>query len=158
MNLDETGSYGAPENIEANVSSTEVIVDQITLDFSFNKETLKRDVKLIIKELFFAGTMPRTQKYLLENSFLREPLPEHSQPRSWEDQLRFLCSVNIVLRGIAQVYLCNNPLSGLLICIGLAHTSTQLLVYALVGTICSTLLGSMLCMPDSTDITSGLCG
>ncbi len=149
-------------NVEANVAPTEAI-DQASFDFSFTKESLQRDTKLIVKELFFAGIMPRTQKYLLENSFLREPLPQHSEPRSWKDQLHFLgisflCTINIVLRGIAQVYLCNNPLSGFLICIGLAHTSTQLLVYALVGTICSTLLGSVLCMPDSTDITSGLCG
>ncbi|CAN0443614.1 unnamed protein product, partial [Ectocarpus fasciculatus] len=65
---------------------------------------------------------------------------------------------SIVLRGISQVYLCNNPLTGVFICAGLYVTDPQLLVYALVGTVCATLGASLLCLPASTEIVSGLTG
>jgi hypothetical protein len=128
---------------------------------------LRKHVKAAIHELFVSGNMPRTQKYLLENSFFNESetsIDASDSERSYFVHIVYkifisiLFCVNVVLRGISQVYLCNNPISGLLICVGLAHVSDKLLVYALVGTICSTTIGSILTMPASTELAAGLCG
>ena len=67
-------------------------------------------------------------------------------------------SVDIILRGIAQVYLCNHPVSGLLISIGLFLTFPELLMFAIVGCIGSTLASFMVCRETFVNIQSGLCG
>ena len=120
----------------------------------------------IFRELFLDGNMPRTQKYLVMNSFLGDQqAPDNNSEKesSMNEKLYFflvsiLCCINIVLRGVSQVYLCNNPISGVLICIGLYLTSPQLLIYGLVGTACGTLAGSLFCLPHTEEITAGLCG
>lgn len=70
----------------------------------------------------------------------------------------FLCASDILLRGIAQVYLCNHPVSGLLISFGLLHTSAELFVFALVGCMGSTLASYFICKESWDNIQSGLCG
>lgn len=69
-----------------------------------------------------------------------------------------LCSGDILLRGLAQVYLCNHPLSGLLIALGLFVTAPQLLIFALIGCFGSTLTSALLCRESWDNIQSGLCG
>lgn len=68
-----------------------------------------------------------------------------------------LCATDILLRGIAQVFLCNHPVSGLLISLGLYYTSPQLFVFALVGCMGST-LSSHLIKESWQNVQSGLCG
>lgn len=46
--------------------------------------------------------------------------------------------IDIILRGIGQVFFQNNPLTGLLFLIGIAINSWQMALYALLGTIVST--------------------
>ena len=70
-----------------------------------------------------------------------------------------LLFVDVVLRGIAQVFLCNHPLSGLFICVGLACSSAALLGFALLGTVCATLGAQIIARPSyESDVASGLCG
>jgi urea transporter len=102
-------------------------------------------VLLIIDEVFFSGTMPNLKKYAFDNKY-----------NGAFNTILFL--IDVVLRGISQVYLCDNPVSGILICIGLGMTSYSLVGYALLGTFFATLGAYLIAQPDVEDITSGLCG
>jgi urea transporter len=66
--------------------------------------------------------------------------------------------IDIVLRGIAQVFLCNNPLSGIFICIGLSFTSVTMLGYAFLTTLLATFSAWLVGTPAIEDVLSGLCG
>ena len=67
-------------------------------------------------------------------------------------------SVDIILRGVGQVYICNHPLTGLCICIGYYISSPTLLGFAITGTVGSTLGGILLVSPDWPEISNGLFG
>lgn len=129
----------------------------------------------ILDELLFAGNMPVLQAYLLKYSFLGDGGKPDLSPKdkdgdtstesnkTWRETFHYwlislACCISIVLRGVSQVYLCNNPLTGVMICIGLYLTDPKLLIFALVGTASATLCASLVCLPASTEIVSGLTG
>jgi urea transporter len=122
----------------------------------------------IFNEIFFSGYMPKSQSYLLNNSFFSdESSPATDETANSTNYYLYVLTrtlfstfviIDIILRGISQVYLCNHPITGIFICVGLALSSTKLVVYAIVGTICSTFAGSFLCLPGINEIASGLCG
>jgi urea transporter len=117
-------------------------------------------LRLTLQEIFFSGYMPLTQKYLIDNSLFGNPFVEGHNHIAYLHGfiITMVLFVDIILRGIAQVYLCNHPITGLFICAGLALSSTKLLVYAIVGTSVSTLSCSILCLPGMNEVASGLCG
>ena len=99
----------------------------------------------VISEIVLSGDMPRWKAFVLRNhrhNFL----------------LYLLFWLDVVLRGVSQVYLCDHPVSGVLILLGLVCTSGSLAAMALLGTLCSTLGAHLVCRPPLDDITSGLCG
>jgi len=98
---------------------------------------------IALDEIFYSGSMPRWKKYLIDN-------------KSTNFVVYLLFLVDIILRGISQVYLCDNPVSGIFICIALGITSMSLLGYALLGTLFATLGAFIVATPPIADITSGL--
>jgi urea transporter len=91
--------------------------------------------------------MPKTQEYLFQHGFVkRKPF-----------QFILLC-IDIVLRGIAQVFLCNHPICGIFVCIGLLMSDYQLPLYALIGTAVSTASAVLVARPPQADVLAGLCG
>jgi urea transporter len=56
------------------------------------------------------------------------------------------------------VFLCNHPITGIFILIGLGITSIELVGYALLGAIFGTMGAALIGRPPMHDITSGLCG
>jgi hypothetical protein len=122
--------------------------------------------KDVFEEVFLSGNMQRTQDFILRWSYFNKNRPADAvlpRPFHWLAPLvplfmsLVLCA-DVVFRGIAQVYLCNHPISGILVCIGLAHESTQLLVFGLMGTACATLMCWLICVPNPSEVLSGLCG
>jgi hypothetical protein len=121
--------------------------------------------KDVFEEVFLSGNMQRTQDFILRWSFFNKNRPEVLLPRplQWLAPLvplfmsLVLCA-DVVFRGIAQVYLCNHPITGILVCIGLALESTQLLVFGLMGTACATLMCWLICVPNPSEVLTGLCG
>lgn len=71
---------------------------------------------------------------------------------------RVIFAIDVVLRGIAQVFLCNNPLSGVLILAGLALSSPVLSYYSLLGCVGSTVGAYFLAGSALIDVANGLCG
>jgi hypothetical protein len=121
---------------------------------------LKRKLLWILREILYTGNMPNAQEYLYKHSFFHFEGQDAQSSNGLFIQLlsTILVVVDIILRGIAQVFLCNNPISGIFICAGLAHTSTRLLVYAIIGTAASSLSGVLLTLPPLTEVASGLLG
>ena len=149
--------------LDVHATIKEDIADKIDLSEKKVEEILMETLwGSVVDELLFAGNMPVLQDYLLKYGFLGGASLE-AKEGTLLDKAHYLavsiaCAASIVLRGISQVYLCNNPLTGILICAGLYVTDPKLLVYALVGTVCATLGASLLCLPASTEIVSGLTG
>ena len=87
---------------------------------SFESESIVWGMGEVLNEIFLSGNMPHFHKYACSKSV---------------DSVGFvgLYVPNLLLRGISQVFLCNHPLSGLLICGGLAVTSVELMCHALLG-------------------------
>lgn len=116
----------------------------------------------IIDELFFAGNMPILHEYLCKYSFLGDSPLSEVGTTLWGKvhyiTISILLLVTVLLRGISQVYLCNNPFTGILICVGLYLTDPKLLIYAIVGTVSATTGAFVLCLPSSMEILSGLTG
>jgi urea transporter len=69
-----------------------------------------------------------------------------------------LLVIDVVLRGIAQVFLCNHPISGIFICIGLAFTSGQMLGYSILTTALATGTALFVATAPLPDVLAGLCG
>jgi urea transporter len=150
------------ENLAANFTQAkEDLVEKIEIGDKLVDDILTETrYGAILDELFFAGNMPVFQAYLQKYSFLGDYVAKES---NWKESVHFVvislaCCISIVLRGVSQVYLCNNPLTGVMICIGLYLTDPKLLVFGLVGTTCATLFASVVCLPASTEIVSGLTG
>ena len=99
----------------------------------------------IAVEVFLTGDMPNWKAYLQRN-----------HRRSVFHYLLFVSDV--VLRGVAQVYLCDNPVTGVLVLCGLICTSWILAAYAVLGTFFATLGALLICRPHFGTITSGMCG
>jgi len=98
--------------------------------------------------------MPRWKRFLTS----RRGDPTASPFTCYNALLSFLALCDITLRGISQVFLCDNPVSGLFICAGLACTSPELLAYALIGTVCGTVGAALLATAPAKDVAAGLCG
>lgn len=103
--------------------------------------------KAVIAEIFYSGDMKQTQRYLKEEAFRNKSI-----------RAFILLVFDVIFRGIAQVFLCNNPVSGFLISIGLMFTSFDLFGYAFFATAIST-LSAIVFSPKSTDLLfNGLLG
>ncbi len=103
------------------------------------------EVEAIFHEVFISANMPRVKDYF----FAR-------RASSSLYSILFLCDV--VFRGISQVFLAEHPISGILICIGLGLSSLQLMLYAIWGTVCSTLGARLVAEARLEDVRAGLCG
>mmetsp|Transcript_20507 Transcript_20507/g.34314 ORF Transcript_20507/g.34314 Transcript_20507/m.34314 type:complete len:569 (+) Transcript_20507:180-1886(+) len=121
----------------------------------------------ILDDILFGGNMPFLRKCLDNFEFY----PMNSVTGNKEEGICELLvwyskkiphmlayCMDILFRGVGQVYLCNHPITGLFVCIGLYLTSKTLLVYALVGTAGSTLGGYYFSLPEVREITGGLFG
>jgi hypothetical protein len=85
-----------------------------------------------------SGTMPQAAKWVKKQAF----------------PVRF---ADACLRGVGQVFLINNPVTGLLMCIGCALESWYILSMGLLGVLCSTGTALLLGFDDSS-VASGLFG
>lgn len=127
-----------------------------------------------INEIFLSGNMPKFKEYLNSYVVFKKTNPHDL---TWGElvlssdarnevlytlyiNLPFflLCTVDISLRGIAQVYLCNHPVSGLLISFALFLTAPELFIFALIGCLGSTITSYWVCKESWDNIQSGLCG
>jgi urea transporter len=99
------------------------------------------------KEIFYSGNMSETQKYWCGFQSTR------TRPLTF-----LLICLDLVLRGISQVYLCDHPISGLLIAIGVGLSSLTLLSHGIIGVIGSTLGAVIVCRLPYSKISSGLVG
>jgi len=109
----------------------------------------------VFREVFLSASMPRWKRFLTSR---RVNQTGASPLTCYNAFLSFLALCDITLRGISQVFLCDNPVSGLFICAGLACTSPELLAYALIGTVCGTAGAALLATAPAKDIAAGLCG
>lgn len=101
---------------------------------------------------------PMIQKFMIISGSMAE-IQAMLISKSKDDKFYFfLLCVDIILRGISEVFLCNNPVTGFLICMGLACTSGYLMGYAILGTIFSTLAAIYIGRSPTDDIFAGLCG
>jgi urea transporter len=138
----------------------------------------------IVYEIFFDNNMPMWRRTMESWSVLvesesdsiltaaakktiRDGTYSGCGSNEWMEVLRLHCqnlpyylvySVDVILRGIGQVYLCNHPITGLFICLGYYITSPTLLAFAIVGTIGSTVGGSLVVAPEWVEISNGLFG
>lgn len=91
--------------------------------------------------------MPKSQKFLYDRGFIQR-----------KPAFFVLLCIDVVLRGVAQVFLCNHPICGIFVLIGLGFTSIKLALYALLGTFFSTFSAVTVARPPEADILAGLCG
>jgi urea transporter len=116
---------------------------------SFGSAKIKEKIasNYVLNEIFLSGSMPKFQEYLASKCFIHK-----------KNHFYILLGVDVILRGVAQVFLCNHPITGIFICIGLSFTSFELLFYALLATAVSTLASLIIAKPNRTDLLAGLCG
>ncbi|RYH13392.1 urea transporter [archaeon] len=101
-------------------------------------------------ELFISGNMEKTQRFLID--------------KGWKNRQKYSCGystllfIDITLRGISQVFLCNNPFSGMFILAGVAMTSWELMLYSILSTVVATISAATIGRPPPEDILAGLCG
>lgn len=107
-------------------------------------------VKDWYKELVISGNMETTQKFLIDKGYKNR--------KKYTYGYSTLLFIDITLRGISQVFLCNNPLTGIFILAGVAVTSWELMLYALLSTVISTISAATIGRPPPEDILAGLCG
>eukprot|EP01031_Cornospumella_fuschlensis_P035131 gene35131-42548_t len=94
--------------------------------------------------------MEKTQKFLIDKGWKNRKKKTYGYAT--------LLFIDIMLRGIAQVFLCNNPVTGIFILIGVGMTSWELMLYSILSTIVSTLSAATIGRPPPEDILAGLCG
>lgn len=100
------------------------------------------------KEIMTSGNMPETKKYFCSFTTFKQTKP-----------LTYLfIFIDLILRGISQVYLCDHPISGLLIAIGVGLSSWTLLLHGIIGVIGSTFGATVVCRLPYSKISSGLVG
>lgn len=114
---------------------------------SFYSKIINSD---IFYELFFSGSMPKSQKRLL-----KKYSNDHNKQKYF---YLSLLVIDVILRGVAQVFLCNHPITGVFICIGIAFTSFELLGYALLAVAISTGSSLIIAKPYQANLLAGLCG
>ena len=111
-----------------------------------NTRTTAREAILVLfEEIFQSKNMKKTKKLIYFYSQRRVLLFP-------------IIAIDVILRGIAQVFLCDHPITGGFICIGLALTSTELLLHTVVGTIFSTIGAHFIGTARMEEVRSGLCG
>ena len=78
--------------------------------------------EIIWRDIFLDGNMPQLQNYIAT----RENIKSY---------VHWCClyATNIMFRGISQVFLCNHPITGIFICIGLGLTSVDLMAHVMLG-------------------------
>ena len=102
---------------------------------------------LVLKEVFLSGNMDSSKKYFC------------SYKDSSYKPVAVICSVvDVVLRGISQVYICDHPLCGLLIAIAVGLSSVELLLHCVLGVMACTASGFLLCRLPYAKISNGLLG
>ena len=102
---------------------------------------------LVLKEVFLSGNMDNSKKYFC------------SYKDSSYKPVAVICSVvDVVLRGISQVYICDHPLCGLLIAIAVGLSSVELLLHCVLGVMACTASGFLLCRLPYAKISNGLLG
>lgn len=125
----------------------QLIFYRISLFFSVDEKTKSKLWYKIFHEIFISSSMPKSQAYLYEQGFTKKS-------PFWFT----LLSIDVVLRGISQVFLCNHPLCGVLICIGLGLSSYKLPLFALLGSAVCSFSAVSIARPPKEDILAGLCG
>ena len=103
--------------------------------------------EIIWRDIFLDGNMPRLQDYIISKD-------------NNKSYVHFWCLYlpNIVLRGISQVFLCNHPITGIFICIGLALTSVELMMLAIIGSSLGAMGASVMGGFSVKEIENGLAG
>jgi urea transporter len=111
--------------------------------------------KDLYTEIFLSGSMSTTQELLVLYSYgiLSKRVDRFTNALAWCGLI-----IDVVLRGIAQVFLCNHPISGIFICIGLAFTSFEMLGYSLLTTALATYSALIVATAPKDDVLAGLCG
>ena len=119
----------------------------------------------IVDDVFLSGSMPKLSAFLHSFEFYSADVdPENlaflGHVEVYCKHIPFLCLyyANIILRGVGQVYICNNPVTGLLVCVGLYLSSPTLMLYGLLGAIFANLGAYLICPPSNDEIESGLFG
>lgn len=134
------------DNLEKGSESIKVLESKSTIE-TFDIEISSNEnfkpnfnqVYPILHELFMSGDMENTQKILIRESkiFIKSVLVG-SPTFSSTFYFIALC-IDIILRGVSQVFLCNHPISGVFILLGLSLSHINYVLYAILGTILSTL-------------------
>lgn len=119
----------------------------------------------IYDDIFHSGSMPLLTAYFHDYDFYPldvdpEQLPVWEHFQVYLQHIPFLCLyyATIVLRGVGQVYICNHPVTGLCVCVGLYLSSPTLLVYALLGAVFENIGAYVVCKPVVGEVEAGLFG
>lgn len=137
-----------PTQEEEKIERLELGVAQQQMAFPpKKKEHWSEILSELWEEIIFSGDMNKTQKYLCDFRGTNTP------PLT----LILIC-FDLILRGISQVYLCDHPISGLLIAIGVGLSSFTLLLHGVIGVIGSTLGATVVCRLPFSKISNGLVG
>jgi urea transporter len=102
-----------------------------------------------IWEVFMSQDMRATSTFLCDRK---------QRPRWYRPLAAFFVMLDLLLRGVSQVYICDHPLCGLLIALAVGLTSGELLLHCLLGVLASTVSGFLLCRLPLLKIKSGLLG
>lgn len=108
----------------------------------------KEDVdiqKMLFEEIFMTGSMPVVKRFLTEQF---EDYIETRDPKLLTYVAWFV--VDVILRGIAQVFLCDHPVTGIFVLFGIGITSIELVGYSILGT----LFGTLGCLLPSSSFTN----
>ncbi|XP_065653889.1 urea transporter DVU1160-like [Hydra vulgaris] len=135
--------------------------------FESNQLVIKKSNRILnllkqtFTEICLTGSMLNTQTHLYNKSYFCKKNNKCS--KKWTYHLErilytLLIIIDVVLRGFGQVFLCNHPITGILISVGLYLTSVKLLIYAIVGASCSTVAAMIISLPPFSEVGSGLLG
>jgi urea transporter len=121
---------------------------QMDPEMSFSQErNWRNQLSELWEEIVNSGNMNKTQKYLCDFQATNTP-----------PLTMIMICFDLILRGISQVYLCDHPISGLLIAIGVGLSSCTLLLHGVIGVIGSTLGATIVCRLPYSKISNGLVG
>ena len=127
----------------------------INNNISFNNNIDSDLKRLLFEEIFLSGSMPNVTRYLSEQfiDYIEGNMKDYKLI-----PYIVIFSIDILLRGISQVFLCNHPITGIFVLIGISFTSLELVGYALLGTLFGTTGAIIIGRPLMNDVTSGLTG
>mmetsp|Transcript_833 Transcript_833/g.1439 ORF Transcript_833/g.1439 Transcript_833/m.1439 type:complete len:596 (+) Transcript_833:1-1788(+) len=104
--------------------------------------------------------MPWTTKYINDTLCTTTNINSDTSPSNNNSNKALSALVHFIewnLRGISQVYFCNNPVTGALILLGLFLQSYKIAFYGVIGVSCGT-LAALVFKYDRSAIASGLLG